>query len=102
MVVDYLGKKYIHIPDILAMKKGECGGINALYHLLFLVRDKEYAGICLTSTPSSNRFYKHLGFVEMNKRYTFVDTLFFDKENLRQIEARLSQITTEFHSTYPI
>lgn len=103
MVVDYLGKKYIHIPDILAMKKGERGGIGALYHLLFLVRDKEYAGICLTSTPSSNSFYKHLGFVEMNKRYTFVDTLFFDKENLLQIEAKLPHpITTEFHSMYPL
>jgi len=103
MVVDYLGKKYIHIPDILAMKKGERGGISALYHLLLLVKDKEYAGICLTSTLSSNSFYKHLGFVEMNKRYTFVDTLFFDKENLPQIEAKLPHpITTEFHSTYPI
>ena len=103
MVVDYLGKKYIHIPDILAMKKGERGGIGALYHLLFLVRDKEYAGICLTSTPSSNSFYKHLGFVEMNKKYTFVDTLFFDKENLPQIEAKLPHpITTEFHSMYPL
>ena len=105
MVVDYLGKKYIHIPDILAMKKGERGGIGALYHLLLLVqdKDKEFAGICLTSTPSSNSFYKHLGFVEMNKRYTFVDTLFFDKENLPQIEVKLPHpITTEFHSTYPI
>lgn len=103
MVVDYLGKKYIHIPDILAMKKGERGGIGALYHLLLLVKDKEYAGICLTSTPSSNSFYKHLGFVEMNKRYTFVDTLFFDKENLPQIEAKLPHpITTEFYSTYPL
>jgi hypothetical protein len=102
MVVDYLGKKYIHIPDILAMKKGEHGGISALYHLLLHVRNK-YDGICLTSTPSSNSFYKHLGFVEMNKRYTFVDTLFFDKENLPQIEAKLPHpITTEFYSTYPI
>jgi hypothetical protein len=102
MVVDYLGKKYIHIPDILAMKKGEHGGISALYHLLLHVGNK-YDGICLTSTPSSNSFYKHLGFVEMNKRYTFVDTLFFDKENLPQIEAKLPHpITTEFHSTYPL
>jgi hypothetical protein len=101
--VDYLGKKYIHIPCILAMKKGERGGIGALYHLLLLVQDKEYAGICLTSTPSSNSFYKHLGFIEMNKRYTFVDTLFFDKENLAQIEAKLPHpITTEFHSTYSL
>ena len=99
--VDYLGKKYIHIPCILAMKKRERGGINALYHLLLLIQDK-YAGICLTSTPSSNSFYKHLGFVEINKRYTVVDTLFFDKENLPQIEAKLPHpITTEFHSTYP-
>ncbi len=103
MVVDYLGKKYIYIPAILAMKKGERGGISALYHLLLFVKDKEYAGICLTSTPSSNSFYKYLGFVEMNKRYTFVDTLFFDKENLHQIEEKLPHpITTEFHSTYPI
>lgn len=103
MVVDYLGKKYIHIPDILSMKKGERGGINALYHLLLLVQDKEYAGICLTSIPSSNSFYKHLGFVEMNQRYTVVDTLFFDKENLPKIEAKLPHpITTEFYSTYPI
>jgi hypothetical protein len=103
MVVDYLGKKYIHIPDILAMKKGERGGISALYHLLLLVQDKEYAGICLTSTPSSNSFYKHLGFVEMNQRYTVVDTLFFDKEKLPQIEAKLPHpITTEFYSTYPL
>ena len=103
MVVDYLGKKYIHIPDILAMKKGELGGIGALYHLLLLIPDKEYAGICLTSTPSSNSFYKHLGFVEMNKKHTFVDTLFFDKENLPQIEVKLPHpITTEFYSTYPI
>jgi hypothetical protein len=85
------------------MKKGERGGIGALYHLLLLVQDKEYAGICLTSTPSSNSFYKHLGFIEMNKRYTFVDTLFFDKENLAQIEAKLQHpITTEFHSTYSL
>jgi len=103
MVVDYLGKKYIHIPDILAMKKGERGGIGALYHLLLFLKDKECDGICLTSTLSSNSFYKHLGFVEMNKKYTFVDTLFFDKENLPQIEAKLPHpITTEFYSTYPI
>ena len=103
IVVDYLGKKYIHIPDILAMKKGERGGISALYHLLLLIPDKEYDGICLTSTLSSNSFYKHLGFVEMNKRYTVVDTLFFDKENLPQIESKLPHpITTEFYSTYPI
>ena len=102
MVVDYLGKKYIHIPAILSMKKGERGGISALYHLLLLIPDKEYAGICLTSTLSSNSFYKHLGFVEMNKRYTVVDTLFFDKENLAEIEAKLPRpITTEFYSTYP-
>ena len=103
MVVDYLGKKYIHIQDILAMKKGKGAGISTLYHLLLLISDKEYDGICLTSTPSSNSFYKHLGFVEMNKKHTFVDTLFFDKENLPQIEVKLPHpITTEFYSTYPI
>ena len=83
------------------MKKGERWGISALYHLLLLVRDKEYDSICLNSTPSSNSFYKHMGFVEMNKKYTFVDTLFFDKENLPQIEVKISPITTEFYSTYP-
>jgi hypothetical protein len=103
MVVDYFGKNYIHIPDILSRKKGERGGISALYHLLLLVQDTKYYGICLTSTTSSNSFYKHLGFVEMNKRYTVVDTLFFDKENLPKIEAKLPHpITTEFYSTYPI
>jgi hypothetical protein len=102
LIVDYLGKKYIHIPDILAMKKKERGGISSLYHLLLHFRDK-YDGICLTSTPSSNSFYKHLGFVEMNKKYTLVDTLFFDKVNLPQIEEKLPHpITTEFYSNYPI
>ena len=95
------GKIYLYILYLLSIKKGNRGGINAIYHLLSSSHlSEKYAGICLNSSLSAISFYEHLGFYRNNKDK---DMFIFDRENIRNLEAKLPHpITTEFHSMYPL
>jgi hypothetical protein len=91
------GKDYLYIKYLLSRKKGNRGGTSAIYHILSRLPEK-YSGIFLHSTESAKSFYKGLGFIE------YQGLFILDKipENIRKLEEKLSPITTDFYSSYPI
>ena len=56
-------KNYLYLVYLLSKIKRNRGGINAIYHLLIRVPEKDVAGIFLCSEPESIEFYKKLGFI---------------------------------------
>ena len=96
-------KNYLYLTYLLSKIKRNRGGINAIYHLLIRVPEKDVAGIFLCSEPESIEFYKKLGFIQ-DKKHGEAFTLDKTPENIQRLKEMIESrgsITTEFHSTYP-
>jgi hypothetical protein len=101
--VEWNEKNYLYLVYLLSKIKRNRGGINAIYHLLIRVPEKDVAGIFLCSEPDSIEFYKKLGFIQ-DKKHDEAFTLDKTQENIQRLKEMIESkgsITTEFHSTYP-
>ena len=96
-------KNYLYLVYLLSKIKRNRGGINAIYHLLIRVPEKDVAGIFLCSEPESIEFYKNLGFIQDEKQEEVftLDKTQGNIDRLKEIIERRGSITTEFYSTYP-
>jgi hypothetical protein len=101
--VEWNEKNYLYLKYLLSKIKRNCGGINAIYHLLIRVPEKDVVGIFLCSEPESMEFYKKLGFIQ-DEKHKEAFTLDKTQENIQRLKEMIESrgsITTEFHSTYP-
>jgi len=83
--VEWNEKNYLYLVYLLSKIKRNRGGINAIYHLLIRVPEKDVAGIFLCSEPDSIEFYKKLGFIQ-DKKHDEAFTLDKTQENIQRLK----------------